>query len=154
MVFDCHIIDKEQQPVLMMRKRTTVEVLPTLLGASWGMLGAYLGNLGQAPAGPPYVGYFNMDMQDLEVEIGFPVAHPLAGKGEIEPGFFPGGKLATLLYTGPYQEMGPAYDALTEYVAANGFHPSGVSYEMYYNSPMDTAPEKLQTQIIFPLTGG
>ncbi len=151
MVFDCHIVEKEAQPVMVIRSRTSVEELPALLGRSFSAVAAYLGELGEAPAGPPFVGYFNMDMQDLQIEAGFPVAHPLAGKDDVQAGFMPGGKLASLLYTGPYPQMAAAYEALTQFIASNGYSPSGVSYEMYYNSPLDVAPEALQTQIIFPL---
>jgi effector-binding domain-containing protein len=65
----------------------------------------------------------------------------------------PGGNTGTCLYTGPFQEMPPAYEALTKMIAEKGLTPTGVAYEMYYNSPMDTEPAKLQTLILFPLKG-
>ena len=93
-----------------------------------------------------------MDMQDLQIEAGFPVTHPLAGKGEIEPGFFPGGKLASLLYTGPYPQMaGSVRGADTIYRLKRIYTQRCLLRKTYYNSPMDVAPEALQTQIIFPL---
>ncbi len=103
------------------------------------------------PAGAPFVAYFNMDMQNLDIEIGFPVSHPLAGQGNIQPNQIFGGKLATCLYVGPYSDVGPAYDALTKFVKDKGVEATGVAYEFYLNDPQTVQPSELQTQIYFPL---
>jgi effector-binding domain-containing protein len=92
-----------------------------------------------------------MDMQDLDVEIGFPVSGSLPGKGEIQPGEIPGGKAATCLHVGPYTEVGPAYEALMQWIMENGFEATGVAYEMHLNDPAQTPPEELKTQIVFPM---
>jgi effector-binding domain-containing protein len=92
-----------------------------------------------------------MDMQDLDVEIGFPVTKPLAGKDDIQASEVPGGKLGYALHTGRYGDIAPAYDALTQFVKEQGYEPTGVSYEFYLNDPEETPQEKLQTQIVFPL---
>lgn len=62
--------------------------------------------------------------------------------------------MATCIYTGPYgEEMRPAYEALAKLVEEKKQVSTGVVYEIYFNSPMETPPEKLQTQIVFPLKG-
>ncbi|MCL4878279.1 MAG: GyrI-like domain-containing protein [Anaerolineae bacterium] len=151
MSYHCEFKNQAPQPTLSLRRRSAVQNLSQTLGQAFGMIGQYLEELGEQPAGAPYVAYFNMDMQDLDIEIGFPVARKLAGKAEIQAGEFPGGKLATCVYTGPYAEIGPAYESLSEFVKANHFEPTGVAYEIYLNSPMDTPPQELRTQIVFPL---
>jgi effector-binding domain-containing protein len=90
-----------------------------------------------------------MDMDDLDVELGFPVARSLPDKGEIEAGEIPAGRVATCLFIGPYSEMEPAYEALFEWMEENGYEGTGVSYELYLNDPREAAPA--QTQIVFPL---
>ena len=52
---------------------------------------------------------------------------------------------------GPYEEMKPTYDALTEWVQNNGYEPTGVTIEYYYNDPHEVAPEEIMTEIQFPL---
>jgi effector-binding domain-containing protein len=111
----------------------------------------YLGELGEQPVGPPFVAYFNEDMADLDIEIGFPVARELPGRGGVQPSEIPGGKVATCLHVGPYGEIEPAYEALTEFVAESGHEATGICYEVYLNDPQETPPEALQTQILFPL---
>jgi effector-binding domain-containing protein len=88
-------------------------------------------------------------MHDLEVGIGFPVDRDLPGKGEITSGEFPGGGYAVCLYTGPYSELGTAYDALNEWVMTNGYASTGLVYEMYLDDPATTPPKDLKTQILF-----
>ena len=83
------------------------------------------------------------------MEFGFPVARPLPGQDEIKAGEIPEGRVAACLYTGPYSEMEPAYDALAKWVEDNGYETTGVTYELYLNDPRQTPPA--QTQIIFPL---
>jgi effector-binding domain-containing protein len=90
-------------------------------------------------------------MQDLDLEIGFPVSGELPDRGNIQAGEIPGGKVATCLYTGPYSGIAPAYTAFSEWIEANGYQPTGVAYEVYLNDPDETPPEELQTQIAFPL---
>lgn len=150
----CEIKERPAQPVLSIRTRTAVSDLPGLLGRCYGAIAAYLAELGEAPTGAPFAAYYNMDMADLEVEIGFPVAKALPGRGEIQAGQVPGGKLGSALHVGPYAEIAPVYDALTAYVKQQGFQPSGVAYECYLNDPQATPPAELRTEVLFPLLAG
>jgi effector-binding domain-containing protein len=149
--FQCEFVEQPAQLVLSIRRRTPVQELQKVLGDAYGAIGQYLGELGQAPSGAPFVVYYNMDMQDLDVEVGFPVSDPLPGKGPIAASEIPGGRFATCLYTGPYPEMAPAYEALTQLVKDNGLEATGASIESYLNDPTQTAPQALQTLIRFPL---
>ncbi|MFL7868882.1 MAG: GyrI-like domain-containing protein [Anaerolineales bacterium] len=151
MDFHCEIKEQAAQPTLSIRKRTPIDGLPQLLGESYGKIAGYLAELGTQPDGAPFAAYYNMDMQDLDVEIGFPVTEPVPSKGDIQASQIPGGKLAIALHTGPYGEIGPAYDALTQFAKEQGCEPTGVSYEFYLNDPQETSPQDLKTQIIFPL---
>jgi effector-binding domain-containing protein len=92
-----------------------------------------------------------MDMQDLDIEIGFTFAQELGGEGEVLAGELPGGKAAGCLHVGPYDQVGAAYQALQKWMEANGHTPSGVAYEFYLNDPQSTPAAELQTQVVFPL---
>jgi len=151
MSYNCIVEEKQDQPVLSIRTRSAVQDLPEVFGRCYGAIAQYLGELGETPSGAPFAGYYNMDMQDLDIEIGFPVTRPMEGKGEIQAGFIPGGKMATYLHIGPYKKVEPAYNALIEYLAQNKYESTGVSYEFYLNDPAETQEEELQTQVVFPL---
>jgi effector-binding domain-containing protein len=148
----CEIRKQPVQPVMSIRTRTAVQDLPQVLGKAFGDVAMAVGEQGQQPQGPPFVAYYNMDMQSLDIEVGFPVAKTLQAKGDVKPGDIPAGSVATTVYTGPYGDgMKAAYEALSKHVEEKKQVPTGVVYEIYLNSPMDTPPEKLQTQIVFPL---
>ena len=151
MTYKCELIDRPAQPVLSIRTRTAVQNLPQVLGAAYGKIMQYMGELGEPPAGAPFVAYYNMDMQDLDIEIGFPVLRALLGKADIQACEIPAGKAATCLYTGPYNEIPPAYNDLSAWISQQGYRPSGVAYEFYLNDPQHTPSAELQTLILFPL---
>ena len=151
MSYECELVERPLQPTLYIRTRTTVQELPQRLGQAYGAIAQYLAELGETPAGPPYAGYYNMDMQDLDVEMGMPVSRALAGKGEIKAGQLPMGQAATTVHVGPYDAIEPAYNALMGWMAEQGHQGAGVAYELYLNDPAQTPPDQLRTQIIFPL---
>jgi len=151
MSYQCELKEQAVQPTLIVRATTSVQELPRVLGQAYGAIAQYLGQVGEQPAGPPFVLYHNMDMQALDIEVGFVVARHLPGKGEIQSGEIPAGKFASVLHTGPYDQCGPAYAALTQFVQGSGHAATGASYEFYLNDPQQTPPQELQTLIVFPL---
>lgn len=150
MNYKCELKQQPAQPALTIRTRAAVQDLPAVFGKAYGAIMQYLGELHEQPAGMPFAAYYNMDMQNLDIEIGFPVARKLAGKGEVQASEFPGGKLASVLHIGPYDQVGPAYDALMQWIKAQGYEATGVAYELYYSGP-ETPPQEIKTEIVFPL---
>jgi len=138
-------------PSVIIRTRCSVEELPLVIGPAYQRIGMYLGSKQLTPVGPPYVGYHNEDMSDLDIEIGFPVAEPLEGEGEFEGGAIPGGQFATTIHTGPYAKFEEAYKRLTDWIEGQSLQASGSCYEIYLNDPGDTPEDALQTLILFPI---
>ena len=153
MTYNCELIDQPAQPTLSIRTTTSIKELPNELGRAYGAIGQYLGQLGEQPTGAPYAAYFTFDMESMDIEIGFPVKSTLPGQDEIQSGEIPAGKVAQCLYTGPYNKIEPAYNALTAYVEEQGYEATGVAYEFYLNDPGEVEPEQLLTQIVFRLKG-
>lgn len=151
MPYECKVEEKPTQPTLSIRTIISVQEMPQVLGKSYMSIGKYLEELGEPFAGPPFAMFYNMDMQNLDVEIGFPVAKKLPKKGEIKASEIPGGKKATLLYKGAFSEMEPAYNKLSKWVEENGYKSTGVAIEYYLDDPKDTPTEELRTQIVYLL---
>ena len=141
---------KNEQPTLSIRTRTRVEGLPMLIGESYGKMAAYLKELGEFLSDVPYVAYHNMDMQDLDVEIGFPMPRALPGRDDMKAGSIPAGKFAFCIYRGPYAEIEPAYNEMIKWIGDNGYTPTDTSYEYYYNGPEFPESEML-TRIVMPV---
>jgi effector-binding domain-containing protein len=151
MSYPIEIQERPGQATASIRTRASVSELPELMGQTFDKLMQYFGKVGAQPAGPPFAAYYNMDMQNLDVEIGFPVSEAVAGEGEIEAQMIPAGKYASCLYTGPYEEIELPYNALAEWLKEKGREGTGISYEFYLNDPQETSTDQLQTQILFPL---
>lgn len=151
MSYQCEVEEQQAQPALVIRTRAAAENLEHVLGEAYGTIMQYMGELGEQPVGPPFSAYYNEDIEDLDVEIGFPVSRQLPGRGDVQAGEMPGGKVATCLHTGPYSEIGPAYEAISRWMEKNGYEPAGPAYEIYLNDPEEVPLEELQTLIMFPL---
>lgn len=150
MAYSCEVKEQPAQATLSIRTRAAVQDLPRVFGQGYEAIYRYLTELGEQPTGAPFAAYYNMDMENLDIELGFPVTRELPGRVEIKAGQIPGGRVATCLYTGPYSDMAPAYEELSQWLKDNGYEASGVVYEQYLNGP-ETPPAELQTQIVFPL---
>lgn len=151
MNYEFEITEQPAQPVLSIRTRTTVDNLPEEIGKAYGAIMKYLHEIGEQPLAVAFAAYYNMDMQDLDVEMGFPVPKPLAGKGDINSGEIPGGMQVSCMHKGPYNQMEPVYNAMLQWIKENGYTPTGVAYEFYYNSSADVPESELLTRVVFPL---
>jgi len=151
MGFDIELNELEAQPVLAIRTRTPFENLSMVIGQSYQKIAEYLAELGEQPACAPYTKYYNLDMQDLDVEMGFPVAKPLPGKGEIKQGEVPRGRYVSTMYKGPYSQMEAPYKEMSKWMEEKGLEPTGVCYEYYYNSPVEVPESELLTKIVMPV---
>ena len=147
----CAIETQPSMPGLYVRTRCPLQALGQVAGECWGQIGAYLGEVGSAPTGGPYIAYHNADMNDLDVEMGFPVAGPLPGKGTVQFRVLPECRVATYLYTGPYSQIGAAYGALQAWMSEQGLQPGAQMYEWYLNDPDYVAPAELLTRIAWAL---
>jgi effector-binding domain-containing protein len=105
MRLDLELSEQEEQPVMYIRTRTALSGLPKVIGNSYGAIINYLTEIGEQPADAPYTAYYNLDMQDLDVEMGFPVRGRLPERGEIKSGAIPGGKVVSCMYKGSYTQM-------------------------------------------------
>jgi effector-binding domain-containing protein len=151
MIDNCEIKTMEEQPVLSVRTHVPVEGLPQAIGKAYGSIFPYLGEMGETEADMPFVCYYNLDMQNLDVEIGVPVKQKLMGRGEVQASSIPAGNVASCMYTGAYEKMEPAYDEFNAWIKAQGYEPTGICYEFYYNSPSEVPVEQLKTRIMFPV---
>lgn len=151
MDYKIELTEQPAQPVLSIRTRTSVVNLPKEPGRAYQGIAEYLNEIGEQPAGAPFAAYYNMDMENLDVEIGFPVSKVLEGKGEIKASQIPSGKQVSCMHQGPYEASVVAYDAMSKWIKEKGYVPTGVAYEFYFNSPVEVPESELLTKIVFLL---
>lgn len=151
MTVQCDLESMEMQPTVSIRTRTPVAGLQQVLGSGYGSIMQQLSAQGIFPSGAPFVVYYNMDMEDLDVELGFPVGAPVTVREPVQSSSLPASRIAVCVYKGPYTEMGSAYEALNAFISAQNLVPQSMVYEFYLNDPQNTPPDQLETRIVFPL---
>jgi len=144
-------IKRSKQAVLSIKTTTNMENLPMLISESYGKIESYLKEIGEFPEDIPFVRFFNMEVENLKVEIGFPVYKELLGKGDIEFNYLPEMKAVYSMYQGPYQEMETSYNEVMKWIETNKLNIEGTFLEYYYNSPEEVPEDKLLTGVIIPL---
>lgn len=147
----------ERQPkiTLGIRKRSAAQALPEVIPQTCMAIMQQLGQNGHQAIEDAFVAYYNMDMQNLDIEIGFTTNKelPLPGQGNIQRGSIPGGKTASVLHVGPYDGLGAAHDTLHRWMAEKGYESASGYYELYLNDPQKTPPEALKTEVFTLLKG-
>jgi AraC family transcriptional regulator len=89
----------------------------------------------------------------LRSHAGFEIHGDVALDAPLETVNLPSGRHAVLTYTGPYAGLPAAYDQLyAVWLPQSGEEPAdSPPFENYLNTPMDTPPEALITEICLPL---
>lgn len=92
---------------------------------------------------------------DLRSHAGLQAPEDMALAPPLEEVRLPAGRHAVLTFKGPYAGLAAAYDQLFGVWLPNSGEAPADSpvFEVYLNSPMDTAPEDLLTEICLPLAG-
>ncbi len=116
--------EQREQPALTMRSRIREEDLDRTIGEAINGVAAYLRELSEEGAGPPFNVRSDVDEDDVsEVEIGWPTAERVPGRGRIQSGVLPVGQAAWAVYRGPYEGLPGAYRAVYEWIVAKGYEP-------------------------------
>nr|WP_281034003.1 GyrI-like domain-containing protein [Methanosalsum zhilinae] len=122
------------------------------MGEAYHKIMEYMDSINVQPMDVPFVIYYSMDMENLDVEMGFIVPAKVEGKDDIRSSTIPGGREASFVHKGPYAASEQGYIKLLEWIKEQGEEVTGVSYEFYYNSPEEVPEFELLTKIVFPLT--
>jgi effector-binding domain-containing protein len=103
------------------------------------------------PAGPPFARYFSFG-ETIDFEAGVPLASPFAGTADVKAGHLGGGEAAVAMHVGPYDTLSETWEALTQWVAAEGREIAGPGFESYLTDPGDEPDaSKWMTQVCLPV---
>ncbi len=150
-LYEIHAETRQPQPTAVGRATLTVQELPSWLGRTFGAVARALGARGAGPAGPPFARYHRLGDDRFSVEAGFPAAAAIEAAGDVLPSELPGGRVAVTVHTGPYDQMEPAYQALSSWVTGQGGDLAGDAWEVYFSDPATQPdPATWRTEIVQP----
>lgn len=101
-------------------------------------------------SGSPFGCYHNADLENLDVEIGFPVAKPVSGNGNITGYTIPVQKAVSGIFLGAYEDTDPLMIEIMQWITKHGYEQQGKIYNYYLNDENRNASELL-TQIVVPI---
>jgi len=159
------VVERKPQPYVAIKVLATMEELGRVVPPLNGEVFGWLADHGAQPSGPPFWKYNVIDMErQLELEAGVAVEQSLAGDGRVLAGTLPGGSYATLVHTGPPDQLIAATGALLDwgkaqgltwdrYDGAEGEH-WGARLEFYLTDPADEPDiNNWVTELAFRLAG-
>jgi effector-binding domain-containing protein len=157
------IVERDEQPYLGLRTSVTMEGISGFLDASFPTVFAHMEATGIRPSGPPFVRYHVIDMDGvLDIEVGVPVASAATGTDRVVAGVLPAGRYGTLTYTGPYDGLVDANEALQQWAERQGLHWAmsetdagdwfASRIEVYLTDPAsEPDPQKWETEVAYLL---
>jgi effector-binding domain-containing protein len=147
MPYDVRIEQLPPCPTAVVRLRARQDelsrVVPDACGEVWRVLGAS----GVAKGGRHVAVYLDCE---INLEVGALVDRPFSSDGPVVCSSTPAGSAATVAHFGPYDRLGEAHRALTDWCAAHGYSLAGPSWEVYGH--WDDDPSRLRTDIYYLIT--
>lgn len=145
-----NLFEQAEQHVLSIRTTIHFDNYPKVAGEAYGRIMEYAAQNDLLFSGGPFVCYHNADLENLDVEMGFPIAKPVAGNSEIGGYTIPTQKVVSGIFLGPYEDTDPLMMEIIQWIAEQGFEQKGEIYNYYLNDENRPASELL-TQIVVPV---
>ncbi len=153
------IEDRAEQPYVSIRSEANF--------TEWGGVNALIPEVQHwltardvAPVGPPLYRYHRIgNLTDrFDVEVGFPVAAPVAGDDRVTAGALPAGRYLVLDHHGHPDSIAGSHQALVEWADAHDVELTGspdrlhwgLMYESYASDPeVEPEPERWVTELVY-----
>ena len=140
------------QTVLYVRRRIRTDQIGEQIGAAYGQIFGAMGSHGIDAEGEPYARWPDWVPESAEciLEAGVPVADDAPTPAGLERGTLGGGRVATALFVGKYDDLGAAQGEIAAFIQAEGLSPSGPPWEVYLNHDEEN-PEASETLLYWPV---
>ena len=147
-----HVAEAPEQITAVIRLTVPMADMSKVMGPAIQELLAAVAAQGRQCAGAVYDRVLRMDKGTFDLELGVPVAKPIAAAGRVKPGRLPAATVARTTYHGPYEGLGGAWGEFDAWVRAQGHTPAPDLWECYVAGP-ESGPDSSQwrTELNRPL---
>ena len=126
--------------ILSIRDQVEPDAFPAFLGSVFPELFTHVGRHGVIATGHPFVIYHAFGPELIDAEVCVPVAGPTTSDERIRSRVLLEATVVRTVHVGPYEELGGAYAALSEWVSDHGFVGTGPVRERYLTGVSDDVP--------------
>ena len=102
------------------------------------------------PSSGPIVCFHNIELETLDVEVGYEIALPVEPRGDVTAHILPSRIIATTIDRGPYEKQDATLDELMKWISENSFVANGGIYYHYLNDEKQSQNEYL-TEMYIPV---
>lgn len=154
MLDEPQIVETDARDAAVIRLTVPREQIGHVMGPAFAEVMDALIAQGIEPTGPFFSHHFRMDPEVFDLEVGVPVAKPVAAAGRVAPGELPAATVARTVYHGPYDQLGSAWGEFAAWFETNGHAPAPDLWECYVSGPeTNPDPATWQTELNRPLVG-
>ncbi len=149
---DITIEQVKSQPTLVVRFNYGERDVGEVMGQALTAVQEFLKRAQILPVGPPFTRYLVWTDEQKRAETGFPVEWAVEGNQLVAASELPAGRVARMVYTGPYAGLMDAKNEVFDSIRARGLTPAGGPIEIYVTDPHEVQDEsEFQTEIIWPI---
>jgi len=143
---------QERQPYAAIRTTIPMSGIGGAMGPLYQELYGSLGRRGIGATGEPWTRYLVVGGDEVELEVGTPVADQPAAEGRVAGGVLPAGDVVATEHVGPYARLPEAYAAITEWIESHHLTVAGAMWEVYLNDPSSEPDQSgARTRVCFPV---
>ncbi|MHC5248080.1 GyrI-like domain-containing protein [Enterococcus sp. LJL90] len=144
---------KELPELIFLSHRQTIDFFAEysgLIGETLPKIDEALEKENLAPSSGLVTCFHNIDLAQLDVEVGMVIPRRIATKKPLNCTVLPAGLVATTIDLGEYEKQDPTMMALSEWIPKNGYQANGGIYYHYLNDEKQP-PENYLTQMLIPI---
>lgn len=147
-------VSKKEIPaatIASVEAQVDLKSIGSAMGEGFGAIMGVLGPAGATPAGAPFVMYHDVIDEETtgKIEMCIPVAAGFESTDRVKSKQLPGGPAASTIHKGAYDEIAPAYHAVSQWMATNGFEPAAPPCEVYLNDPTEVPVSEQMTEVVW-----
>ncbi len=142
----------EPRAIVGIRTQCKPDEISATLGGLYAEISGYMARTGAESAGQPLAIYYDYNNENVDFQAALPVDRGVKSEGRIQFGQTPGGEVALIEYSGPYEGIPKAHAAMDIYFEGKGLEASGPPWEVYITDPTtEPDPSKWRTDIFYPV---
>lgn len=142
------IVELPERQTAIVRIEGAAADLPRLFGEAFTLTARAIEGANAQIGGEPFARYAGFG-ERISAEVGFPFVGTVEPTARVVVSKLPGGRAVTMTHTGPYDELGAAWERGQAWLSEQGLTLTSAPWECYLTGPDEPGPAV--TRIYWPV---